>query len=177
MIEDLFRTKSSRRIFGLLLLFPIVLGIPGVGMHFVPNPSHRLAAILLAIAYVAAVAIFFRRNSSATPSAKVEIIPTPLKLMLGMVLAAYLLYVSLHMTIPALVTQAFGSSADKEYVIEDLKKTSSRRGTFCPYRMRLREVAAVLDDSYCVSESFAKQHSAGQSIRLSGKETFLGFRF
>ncbi len=168
--------KAIRTMAVIGILLPIGMGMYGVGMHFIPMADLRWEALLVAIAYCAiltAVAVRIHRKRTSQDSYDEW---WPAKLALGFVMISYCSYISLYVTAPALLTEAIGVSANKEFVIEGVEKLSAKaRG--CPYRLSLEGVTTVFVDSFCVSEAFALQHSAGQSIELTGKQSRFGFRF
>ena len=170
------RTKAFRTILLALLFVPSLLGMFGTGMHFVPNLSLRWICVVAAMTYCALLFVFLLRIAPPRPSGVAETVPRSIKLAAGFPVIAYFIYVCLYMNLPAAYTQAFGSSAQRDYQIEGVKKGGAK-AVLCPYRLELRGAATVLDDTFCVSEEFALKHSPGQAIVLTGKESIFGFRF
>lgn len=145
-------------------------------MHFIPNPAFRLGAFILAVVYCGALVALISNIRLSRPSQSEETPAAPAALLFGIFFGLYFYYVSCFVSFPALLTDSFGAPAAKDFVIEEIDKGGSRaRG--CPYRLKLQGVVTVLDDTFCVSAAFASQHEAGQSIRLTGAETVMGFRF
>lgn len=169
-------SKSARAVLVALFLVPLFMGMFGIGMHFIPVSSHRWIAILLAIAYTAALAFFFVRLGPTSVLPESELEPMRHKALIALLAGTYFFYVSFYITIPGLITEATGTPVKKDYVIEDLKR-GGIRARLCPYNLKLQEVVSVLGDTYCVSKTFAGQHAIGETIQLSGNESSLGFRF
>ena len=169
-------SKPFRFFLVLAFLVPIGLGMVGGGMHFIPNPSYRWIAVAAALGYAAAFVVFVRRKGLIPATPDHERIPRPAMLVFGILMSTYFFYVTVAMTAPALLTQAIGKPKQGDYVVEDLRR-GGFRATLCPFRMRLQGVTTVLDDSYCVSENFARAHANGESLHLAGLESALGFRF
>ena len=145
-------------------------------MHFIPSPWFRWGAFLAAVVHCAIIfALGLKIRRAKPPQEKYDEL-WPFKLALGVVMGVYFSYVSFYVTVPALLTEAIGVPATQEFVIVGLKKGSAR-AVLCPYRLRLAHATTVLDDTFCVSKAFARQHSAGQSIQLTGKQSRFGFRF
>ena len=168
--------KVSRAALLTLLLVSLGMGMFGTTMHFIPEPSSRLAIFLVAVVCVAVLTTFGWRIRVAGSTKQDGLVPTPVKLMFGLLVFLYFFYVCLYVTIPALVTSSFGVPASRTYVIENLEQGGSK-AWLCPYRIKLRGAAFVLSDSFCVNEQFARKYAVGQQIRLTGKQTLWGFRF
>jgi hypothetical protein len=168
--------KVLRTILLALLLVPFFLGIFGTGMHFVPTPSFRWIAALVATFYCAFLFVVLLKLAPPRPPEVPEKLPASMKVALGFPVVAYFVYVCFYMNLSAAYTQTFGNFAQREYQIEGLKKGGAK-AVLCPYRLKLRGAVTVLNDTFCVDEEFATNHSAGRSIVLTGKQSALGFRF
>jgi hypothetical protein len=161
----------------LCIFLPVVLGAFGLGMHFVPMPGFRLAAFLAAIAYCATLTALAVRIRRKRISLENDVQFTPITAAFFFVVIAGFSYVSFRMTVPALLTDVIGVPASKKFVIESLEQGSAKARLLCAYELSLEGVTTVLDDSFCASEEFARQHAAGQAIQLTGKQSRFGFRF
>jgi hypothetical protein len=170
------RSKVLRVSLFTLFLLPYFLGIFGTGLHFVPNPSLRWIAASAAVLYCLLLSVSLVKTAPPRAPGTSKTPLTFIRYSLGFPVIAYFVYVCFYMSLPAAYTEAFGSLSQKQYQIERVK-TGGAKAVLCEYRLQLRDVVTVLDDSFCVSEEFASRHSPGQSIVLTGKRSTAGFRF
>lgn len=168
--------KALRSILLAFLLVPFFLGMFGTGMHFIPSQSFRWAALLIAVIYCALLFAGLLKLRRRREPDMTEKIPASVKLVAGFAVMVYFLYVFFYMNLPAAYTQVFGTLTQREYQIEGVKRGGAK-AVLCRYRLKLRAVPTVLNDTFCVGEEFARSHSSGQSIVLTGKETAFGLRF
>ena len=170
------RSKVVRTSLIALLLVPYFLGMLGMGVHFVPNPAIRWVAASAAVVYSCLLLTILLKIKPPTVPGASKTILTPIRYVLGFTIIGYFIYVFFYISIPAAYTEAFGTFSQREYQIEGVKQ-GGPKAVLCTYRLQLRGVLTVLDDSFCVHEKFALRHSPGQSIVLTGKQSAVGFRF
>ncbi len=148
----------------------------GTGMHFIPSQMFRWVAMLIAAIYCALLFAGLLKLRPRREPDRTETIPAPVKVVAGFAVMVYFLYVFFYMSLPAAYTQVFGTLSQREYQIEEVKRGGAK-AVLCQYRLKLRAVPTVLNDTFCVDEGFARSHSSGQSIVLTGKESVFGLRF
>lgn len=169
-------TPTARAVILVLVLATFLAGMFGTSVSYIPEPSFRPVAFVIAVGLVAFIAAMMWRNrASASPIAEGRV-AAAVKLTLAPVVFTYFFYVCFYVTVPAWVTRVVGAAESREYQVESIRRSSSR-ARLCPYRMTLRGVVFLLDDSFCVSEEFAREHPVGAQIRVDGERSVLGYRF
>jgi len=156
----------------LLFLGPLFLGMFGAGTWFIPNQQFRGAAAAVGIAYYAA---FWACRSKLRGTGAGSADSNRAILVLGILMCCYFSYVAFYITIPAGITEVFGSPSHRQYVIAGIQP-STRKAWLCPYRVKLVGVRTVFSDSLCADASFVERISPGENVRFAGKESVLGFR-
>lgn len=157
-----------------LLLAPLLAGMFGTTFSSIPERSFRPVAFAIAVVVVACIAAMMW-SSRPSASAVVEVrMAAAVKLTLALVMFMYFFYVCFHVIVPAWITRAAGATESREYEVDSIRKTG--RGWSCPYRMTLRDIVFVMDDSFCVSEDFARQHPVGAQIRVDGERSTLALQ-
>lgn len=175
MSEPAPRIRTARAAMLVLLLAPLFAGMFGTAFSYIPEPSFRPVAFVVAVVVLNCIAAtMWRSRPPAAAVAEVRV-AAAVKLALAFVVFTYFFYVCFYVTVPAWITRVAGASESRDYEVDGIRKTG--RGWACPYRMTLRDVVSVLDDSFCVSAEFAREHPVGARIRVDGERSVLGYSF
>lgn len=168
-------------LFFVLLLIPLLGGLAGGLLWFVPNPEFKLVAILVGTAYTALIYLltwllagvnFIERYRSAGVGGA-QIVGILVAVLAICAISAEAAYA----TVPAVFTQLYGRPTARSFVVADVYRHTSKGSAICPFTVTLHSLDGKFDTDFCARWSSAHDFHVGEKVRLHGKETSLGFRF
>lgn len=182
MNHDLAQKKTSN---GGILLFalaaiPLVAGIVGMHMWFIPNPDLSIVEAVAGGGYTLLVVLltwlvgrvtYVERWRQQIGVANLAIGSSAALLLIG-----FFSYFAASVAIPSEFARFFGNPSDRTVRVTNVIRHSTRASPFCPYSVTFQGLDGSAGAEFCMEGYVARHFHVGDEIHLHGRATYLGFR-
>ncbi|MFC5583309.1 hypothetical protein [Rhodanobacter terrae] len=170
---------------GILILVmvsaPLIVGIAGMYMWFIPNPDLRLIAAVIGGSYVLLIISlnsvigrvnYAERWRQAGGGAKLA-----LGMLGGLLMIAFGSFLVAFRSAPAEFTKLFGHPTHHAFSVTEIFRHEWGGSVLCPYTLTIESQQGGSKTDFCIDAESANRLHVGDQVQLRGKETHLGFKF
>jgi len=164
-----------------MVCVPLILGVAGMYMWFIPNRDLKLPATVIGGSYVLFVLLLNSLVGRVNYAERWRQIGGGAKQALGvlggLLMIGFFSFLVAFRTAPAEFTKLFGHPADRAFSVTDIFKHTWRASPLCPYTLTVQSLHGGSETDFCIDGESADRLHVGDQLHLRGSETRLGFKF